>query len=62
MKTFIIILFVDVTMVWLLWLIGFPFYKKRIKKEPLQGSCYTLVLSWTAFIVILINLCLNFIE
>lgn len=37
MKTFMIILFVFIAVVWLLWLIGFPIYKNCIKKEPLWG-------------------------
>ena len=35
-----IILFAIATLIWLLWLIGFPIYKKCIKKEPLWNSCY----------------------
>ena len=62
MKTFMIVLFTNITMVCLLWLIGFPIYKKYIKKEPLQDSYYTLILSWIVFIMILIEICLNFIE
>mgnify|MGYP004606096093 FL=1 len=62
MKTFMIISFVFIAVVWLLWLIGFPIYKECIKKEPLCGSCYTLVLCCMAFIINLINLCLKFIK
>jgi hypothetical protein len=62
MKTFMIILFVIVTVVWLLWLIGFPIYKKYIKKEPLWCSCYEFVLCCMAVIINLINLCLKFIK
>lgn len=62
MKTFVIILFVIVTVVWLLWLIGFPIYKKCIKKEPVWSSCYTLVLCFMALIINLINLCLKSIK
>lgn len=62
MKTFMIVLFTNITVICLLWLIGFSICKKYIKKEPLQGSCYTLILSWIVFIIILIELCLNFIE
>ena len=51
MKTFMIILFVIVAVVWLLWLIGFPIYKKCIKKEPLWCSCYALVLCCMALIM-----------
>lgn len=62
MKTFMIILFVFISVVWLLWLIGFPIYKDCIKKEPLWGSCYALVLCCMALIMNLINLCLKFIK
>ena len=62
MKTFMIILFVFIFVVWLLWLIGFPIYKDCIKKEPLWGSCYALVLCCMALIMNLINLCLKFIK
>ena len=62
MKTFMIILFVFISVVWLLWLIGFPIYKDCIKKEPLWGSCYALVLCCIALIMNLINLCLKFIK
>ena len=61
METFMTILFAIVTVVWLLWLIGFPIYKKYIKK-PLWGSCYTLVLCCITLVINLINLCLKFIE
>lgn len=33
METFMTILFAIVTVVWLLWLIGFPIYKKYIKNH-----------------------------
>lgn len=62
MKTFMIILFVFIAVVWLLWLIGFPIYKNCIKKEPLWCSCYALVLCCMALIMNLINLCLKFIK
>lgn len=62
MKTFMIILFVFISVVWLLWLIGFPIYKDCIKKEPLCGSCYALVLCCMVLIMNLINLCLKFIK
>lgn len=62
MKTFMTILFVIVVVTWLLWLIGFPIYKKYIEKEPLWGSCYTLVLCCMALVINLINLCLKFIK
>lgn len=62
MKTFMIILFAIATVIWLLWLIGFPIYKKCIKKEPLWSSCYTLVLCCMALVINLINLCLKLIK
>jgi hypothetical protein len=62
MKTFMIILFVFISVVWLLWLIGFPIYKDCIKKEPLCGSCYALVLCCIALIMNLINLYLKLIK
>lgn len=62
MKTLMIILFVIVAVVWLLWLIGFPIYKKCIKKEPVWDSCYTLVLCCMALIINLINLYLKLIK
>lgn len=62
MKTFMIILFVIVAVAWLLWLIGFPIYKKCIKKEPLWNSCYALVLCCMALVINLINLCLKFVK
>lgn len=49
MKNFMIILFVAVGIGWLLWLIGFPIYKKCIRKEPVWSSCYALVLACLAF-------------
>lgn len=57
-----IILFVIVVVVWLSWLIGFPIYKKCIKKEPLWRSCYALVICCMAVIINLINLCLKLIK
>lgn len=62
MKTFMIILFVIVAVAWLSWLIGFPIYKKCIKKEPLWSSCYALVLCCMALVINLINLCLKFVK
>lgn len=62
MKNFIIILFVAVGIGWLLWLIGFPIYKKCIRKEPVWSSCYILVLACLAFFVNLINLCLQLVK
>lgn len=62
MKLFMIILFEIVAVVWLLWLIGFPIYKKCIKKEPLWCSCYVLVLCCMAVIINLIVLCLKLIK
>lgn len=62
MKTFMIILFVFIFVVWLLWLIGFPIYKDCIKKESLWCSCYALVLCCMALIINLINLYLKLIK
>lgn len=60
MKSFMIILFAIVTAVWLLWLLGFPFYKKYLKKESLWSSCYSSVLCCMTLIMNLINLYLYF--
>lgn len=62
MKLFMIVLFMIVTVVWLLWLIGFPIYKKCIKKESLWCSCYVLVLCFMTVIINLVNLCLKLIK
>lgn len=62
MNTFMIILFIVVAMMWLLWLIGFPIYKKCIKKESLWGSYYALVLCCIALVLNIINLCFKLIK
>lgn len=62
MKLFMIVLFMIVSVMWLLWLIGFPIYKKCIKKEPVWSSCYALVLCFMAVIISLIDLCLRLIK
>lgn len=62
MKTFMIILFIVAAAMWLLWLIGFPIYKKCIKKESLWCSCYALVLCCIALVVNIINLCFKLIK
>lgn len=59
MKTFMTILLAIATAVWLLWLIGFPIYKKGIKEEPLCDSCYAWVLCGIALVINLISFCLK---
>ena len=61
MKTFMIILGLIVMVIGALWSIGFPIYKRCVKEESLERSCYELVLSCIACVLSFISLCVTLI-
>ena len=58
---FTVLLFIAIC-VWLVWFIGYPVYKKLIKKDYFDWGAYTVGLNVGALIINLINLLYNIVE
>ena len=52
----LIVLFFIAVFAWLVWLIGYPIYKKLIKKNRFDWHIYAMWLNVGAFVVSVINL------